>query len=336
MIYVTKRLWLEKDKNAYAQWADLMDKANLNRKEEEFDYTVGIYIDDQLVATGSYYQNILKNLVVCKDFQSENLLTKVVQHLMSRLAEEGKYHYFVYTKPENQTIFCSLGFQTIVETSEIVFMEQGFPNFKDYLLMLEKKKKPGSGSGIVMNANPFTIGHEYLVETASKQSEQVYVFVLSEDRSEFSFDERFEMVKQGVKHLANVTVLPTNDYLVSSATFPSYFLKDRAIENVADKQAAIDAQIFKERIAPVLDIRTRFVGEEPYSKVTEIYNQSMEKVFKDVLDLIVIPRVGVDGDIITGTKTRMAIKMHDDKQLVNYLPLVIYNYLKKQKIIEVK
>ncbi|MBL1230969.1 [citrate (pro-3S)-lyase] ligase [Enterococcus sp. BWB1-3] len=329
-MYVIKRLWLKKDKKTYEQWANLMNKANLN-KDEELDYTVGIYIDDTLAATGSYYHNILKCLVVCKDYQEENLLTEIVQHLINRLSEEGEHHYFVYTKPSNKPVFRSLGFQTIIETADILFMEQGFPDFQSYLLMLKKHKKTGSGSGIVMNANPFTKGHQYLIEMASKQSNQVYVFVLSEDRSEFSSQDRLEMVKQGVAHLTNVTVLPTNDYLVSSATFPSYFLKDDAVESVARMQAAVDAQLFKEKIAPVLDIQTRFVGEEPYSKVTDIYNQSMKAVFDGSLELVVLPRLSVNGEIISATKVREALHTHDSKRLIEFLPPPTDSYIKKQK-----
>lgn len=329
-MHSVKRLWLTKDKHAYEQWSFLMDKANLN-KNEELDYTIGIYRNETLVATGSYYRNILKCLVVCKDVQSENLLTELVQHLINRLREEGIDHYFLYTKPQNAGIFRSLGFQTIIETTDILFMEQGVPNFQSYLSQLKEAKKEGSGCGLVMNANPFTKGHQYLVEAASKQSTQVYVFVLSEDRSEFSSEDRLEMVRQGVAHLSNVTVLKTNDYLISSATFPSYFLKDDAVENVAKIQAKLDAQLFKEKIAPVLDIKTRYVGEEPYSRVTNLYNQSMKEVFGTDLELVILPRVSVHGEIISATKVREALRMHDDKRLIDYLPLTTYNYLKKQK-----
>ena len=137
-MYSLKRLWL-RDQGVYKQWASLMDRAGLN-KEEELDYTVGIYDNDLLVATGSYYHNILKCLVVCKAFQSENLLTEIIQHLVDRLAEEGEQHYFLYSKPSNELIFRSLGFQKIIATSEILFMERGLPNFASYLSTLAKGK----------------------------------------------------------------------------------------------------------------------------------------------------------------------------------------------------
>jgi len=182
-----------------------------------------------------------------------------------------------------------------------------------------------------MNANPFTKGHQYLVECAAKQADQVYLFILSEDRSEFSFSERFEMVKQGIAHVKNVTILPTEDYLISSATFPAYFLKEHATEEAAKAQGTLDALLFKEKIAPILAIESRFVGEEPYSKVTEIYNETLKKVFGESLSLIVLPRKCIKNEVISATKVRKALQEDDVQTLQAYLPASTYNYIKNHK-----
>ncbi|KFN91954.1 citrate lyase ligase [Tetragenococcus muriaticus PMC-11-5] len=208
-------------------------------------------------------------------------------------------------------------------------MEQGPEDFSTYLHELYQNKKAGQGAGIVMNANPFTKGHQYLVDTAAKDNDQVYVFVLSEDHSEFSTEDRVNMVQAGVSHLENVTVFPTRKYIVSQATFPAYFLKDKAELTVAKTQATLDAQIFKEKIAPVLDIHVRYVGDEPYSKVTEVYNQAMQEVFGQELELVVLTRKAIDGNIISATKVRKAIAEQDEKLLLELLPKTTYNYLKK-------
>jgi [citrate (pro-3S)-lyase] ligase len=204
----------------------------------------------------------------------------------------------------------------------------GKPNFSDYLRFLLEKKKIGEGSGIVMNANPFTKGHQYLVETAAQHSQQVYVFVLSEDHSTFSTADRLAMVRQGVAHLGNVTVIPTDQYMVSSATFPAYFLKDKAELDIAKVQATLDARLFMERIAPLLEIRTRFVGDEPFSKVTEVYNQAMQEVFDDRLHLVILPRLTIDGEAISATKVRQAIKEKNEDVLLKFLPKTTYDFIK--------
>ncbi|MCF1617716.1 [citrate (pro-3S)-lyase] ligase [Tetragenococcus koreensis] len=326
--YTSKRIWLDKDKKGYEDWRNLMEKAHL-QTGESLDYTVGIYDGKRLIATGSFAENIIKCVAVCKDYQAENLLTKVITQLIEEMNKYGYFHYFLYTKPERETVFRSLGFKKIVVNEDVLFMEQGPDDFSSYLHLLEKNKKPGKGAGIVMNANPFTKGHQYLVETAAEKSEQVYVFVLSEDHSEFSTEDRVEMVEAGVSHLSNVTVFPTKKYLVSQATFPAYFLKDKAELTVAKTQAALDAQIFKEKIAPVLDIQVRFVGDEPYSKVTEVYNQAMQEVFGTELSLVILPRKAIDGNVISATKVRQAIAEKDETLLSEFLPETTYNYLKK-------
>ncbi|MDH6365825.1 [citrate (pro-3S)-lyase] ligase [Enterococcus sp. PF1-24] len=327
-MFTLKKLWLAKDKLAYQAWQQLLLAADLD-PHEVVDYTIGIYDDQQLVATGSLTSNIIKCVAVSKAYQSENLLTKVMMHLMETLRENGYQHYFVYTKPSNLMIFQSLGFQKIIDTDTILFMEQGSPDFSDYLAFLKENKKVGTASGTVMNANPFTKGHQYLIETAASQSQQVYVFVLSEDRSEFSSEERLALVKAGTAHLENVTILPTNDYMVSSATFPAYFLKEKAELAVAKVQATLDAQLFKDRIAPLLEITTRFVGEEPFSEVTELYNQSMQQVFGDELALVVLPRKMIAGEAISATKVRAALQAGDLALLKQFLPVTTYDYLKK-------
>ncbi|HCM84560.1 MULTISPECIES: [citrate (pro-3S)-lyase] ligase [Enterococcus] len=328
-MYRIKRLWLEKDPKAYKDWSLLLRETKID-VNEKLDYSAGIYQGDRLIATGSYQRNILKCLSVAEEFQSENLLTQLVIHLLERLREENQTHYFLYTKPSNQAIFQSLGFHEIVKTDQILFMEQGLPTFEDYLEYSSRKKKGDSASGIVMNANPFTKGHQYLVERAAQESPFVYVFVLSEDRSEFSTEDRLEMVKRGVAHLKNVEVLLTGDYLISSATFPTYFLKDQTEAKKASQQAELDALLFKEKIAPALAIQRRFVGDEPYSEVTEIYNETMQKIFGEELTLSILPRIAVEGEIVSATKVRAAYQQNNQELLSRLLPATTYDYLKEQ------
>lgn len=327
-----KRIWLDRDKQARNQWVQFLVNGGL-QPAEDATYTVGVYDGDQLVATGSLSENIIKYLLVCKKYQSENLLTQMIVHLLERLREENIQHYFVYTKPSNAQIFRSLGFKEILTTDEILFMEQGTPDFENYLQFLADFDHEGKNGGIVMNANPFTKGHKYLVEQARKACDHVYVFVVSEDRSEFSSQERLALVKSGLAEFSNVTVLPARDYMVSATTFPAYFLKDRAELTVAAVQARLDAKLFKERIAPQLHITTRFVGEEPYSKVTNVYNEAMQAVFGDELTLTIVPRLTVAGEVVSATKVRQALTDKNEALLETLLPETTLAYLKaKNKI----
>lgn len=330
-----KRLWLDKDEAMLRQWTDLMERSGLS-PQESVEYTVGILKENHLIASASYQKNIIKCLAVDKEYQSENLLTQVLLHIMERLREKDLNHYFLYTKPSEAKIFHSLGFHTIVENETVLFTEQGIPNIDDYQELLKQHRHAGISSSIVMNANPFTKGHQFLVETAAAKSDHVYVFVLSEDRSEFSSEDRMNMVKLGISHLENVTVLPSRDYMVSTATFPAYFLKENAPLAVAKTQATVDAQLFKEKIAPILNIHYRFVGEEPFSPVTEVYNHSLQAVFGSELELVIVPRKELNGAAISATNVRKALREKDVELLTHLVPQTTYDYLKKNKKIEVE
>ncbi|EOL45747.1 [citrate (pro-3S)-lyase] ligase [Enterococcus caccae] len=326
-----RRIWLDRDFAAKQQWSDFLINADLI-PDDQLDYTIGIYDQEKLIGTGSIFRNILKCIAIDSSYQNENLLSQIVQALRERLQETGYQHYFLYTKPKTSKLFRSLGFTEIAATAELVFMEQGFPDFEDYLVELKKHQQmTEQNAAIVMNANPFTNGHLYLVTEAAKCAQTVYLFVLSEERSLFDAKTRFKLVKEGVKHLSNVVVLPTREYMVSSATFPSYFLKNQAKENIARVQAELDATLFKEKIAPVLNITKRFVGEEPLSPVTNIYNQAMENVFSSALNLIILPRKKVDDEVISASRVRALMKEQAYEEIKSLVPNSTFKEIMNQK-----
>lgn len=326
-----RRIWLDRDLAGKKQWSEFLIAAELI-PDDQLDYTIGIFDQEKLIGTGSIFRNILKCIAIDSSYQNENLLSQIVQALRERLQEVGYQHYFLYTKPKTSKLFHSLGFTEIAATAELVFMEQGFPDFEDYLVQIKNRQRgTKNNAAIVMNANPFTNGHLYLVTEAAKRAETVYLFVLSEERSLFDAKTRFELVKKGVSHLANVVVLPTREYMVSSATFPSYFLKDQAQENIAQVQAVLDATLFKEKIASALSISTRFVGEEPFSEVTELYNQAMKKVFGAELKLVILPRKTSDGEAISATRVRALMAKENFTAIKPLVPPKTFEAILKQK-----
>lgn len=326
----TKRLWIDRDQTMRKRWVDFLAESNL-QPEQQIDFTIGIFDDERLVGTGSTYQNIIKLIAVCGDYQEQNLLTLLITELSDYLWGKGVTHSFLYTKPENTKYFSSLGFKSIVETDAITFMERGTPDFNTYAQKLQQVQAEEKSAGaIVMNANPFTNGHLYLIETALKQCDHLYVFVLSDDTSLFSFTDRFHLVQEGTAHLSKVTVIPSGEYQVSQATFPSYFLKDQAEAQVAKHQAELDAKLFKERIAPLLNINTRFMGEEPLSQVTEIYNEAMADVFGDDMALVIIPRLKTEEEVISATRVRRAIEDKDFALINRFVPETTYQYLEER------
>lgn len=195
------------------------------------------------------------------------------------------------------------------------------------------RKRPGTCAGcIVMNANPFTKGHLYLVEYAAAKVDELLIFVVEEDLSEFTFHDRIEMVRQGVKHLTNVLVVPSGEFILSSHTFVSYFEKDKRWEEKVD--AALDVNFFGAYIAPALKIDKRFVGEEPRDMVTRQYNVEMkEKLPMCGVEVIEIPRKEVNGDVISATTVRRLYQNRNWEALQLYLPNSTVDYLKAYNIV---
>lgn len=165
----------------------------------------------------------------------------------------------------------------------------------------------GTVGSIVMNCNPFTYGHRYLIEYAAKKVDSLYIFVVEEDRSFFKFKDRMQMVKQGTRDLDNVVVVPSGRWVLSYDTMPIYF--EKATKQEVQVDASKDLEIFARYIAPPLGITKRFVGEEPTDKVTRQYNQQMQELLGDFdIELEIIPRKELDGVAISASNVRRYMK----------------------------
>lgn len=298
-------------------------------------YSYSVLLTDQngsILGCGSRYENVLKCIAIDDAYQGEGLLAKIVTQLVKQASESGISHLFLFTKPSYQTAFTDMGFYKIIATDTMLLLENRKDGITQYL---NSEAKPFSAvssdaslpvSAIVMNANPFTKGHQYLIETVSKKSSLLHVFVLSEDASEFPSDVRLELVKKGCNHLSNVCVHGSSDYLISHATFPDYFLKERAVIN--NDTAKLDLEIFAHYYAPAFHITVRFVGEEPFSKVTYAYNQQMKALLpKYGIDVVELPRKQENNTIISATLVRRLFLENQLETLKNFVPVSTYEYL---------
>lgn len=309
------------------------------QRDNHLGYICGIYDHNKkLIATGSTFQNTLRCMAVSESHKGEGLMNIIISHLFHYLHGQGYDHLFMYTKSAASCLFTQLGFEEIVRIeNHLHFLENkknGFSNYLDALIQpLSENKKVAA---IVMNANPFSLGHQYLVETAAKENDWVHLFLLEEDASFFPYEVRRQLVEEGTKHLKNVTIQPTSYYIISQATFPSYFQKDE--KSVIDGHALLDAQIFT-RIAKHLNITKRYVGEEPYSEMTNQYNQMMKIAFGNTpIQLKVLQRKEIDKQIISGSKIRYALTQNNWDMIEKFVPQTTFKFLQSpaaHSIIEV-
>ena len=313
------------DKRSLAEIDLLLQNEGITR-DGNLDYICAMRDgNDEIIATGSCFGPTLRCFAVSSEHRGEGLLNEIISHLIEVQQARGNLHLFLYTKVNSAKFFCDLGFHEIARVDgTLVFMENRKSGFPNYLKNLEKTRKDGISAALVMNANPFTLGHQYLVETAAAQCDILHLFVLSEDASLVPFAVRKKLVQAGVAHIPNVVLHDSGPYIISSATFPSYFLKDEAA--VINGHARLDLAVFT-RIAQALNVTHRFVGEEPTSQVTGLYNQIMaQELPKAGIACHIIPRKKAEGRAISASTVRVALQNEDWEQLKALVPATTLHY----------
>ena len=240
----------------------------------------------------------------CKEEEKTNLNTSTSQHLNTS--------YLNTTTPQHlNTSYLNTSTPQHLNTS---YLNTSTPQHLN--------TTPPRGGVVVMNCNPFTLGHRYLIEQAAKQVERLYVMVVREDCSLFAYTERKAMVEQGVADIENVNVIDGSDYAISRATFPTYFLK--RLDDAADTQMLLDLDLFRRHIAPALGATVRFVGTEPTDQLTRRYNQLMHETLKDVRE---IDRLEKDGNAVSASRVRKAMEEGDMNTIRQLVPPTTLPYI---------
>lgn len=299
---------------------------------DDVDYYAAIVDEssDEMIAGGGLKGSVIKCVAVADGHKGEAVANVIVSHLIVKANAEGCQCVKLYTKPDNRQLFESLSFRLIAESPNAILMETGVGGIEKYSEELSvkseelrvKSEELGVKSEelkndesvvsnarkpigvIVMNANPFTLGHRFLVEQSSELVERLYVVVVREDCSMFSYNERKAMVSQGVRDIGNVVVVDGSDYAVSAATFPTYFLKQ--LSDATDTQIILDLDLYRRRIAPALGATIRFFGSEPTDHLTRRYNELMHQQLGEE-HVHEIQRKQQEGSAISASRVRKAM-----------------------------
>ena len=292
---------------------------------DDVDYYAAIVDEssDEMIAGGGLKGSVIKCVAVADGHKGEAVANVIVSHLIAKANAEGCQCVKLYTKPANRQLFESLSFRLIAESPNAILMETGVGGIEKYSEELRVKseelrvkseelkndesvvsnaRKPIGV--IVMNANPFTLGHRFLVEQSSELVERLYVVVVREDCSMFSYNERKAMVSQGVRDIGNVVVVDGSDYAVSAATFPTYFLKQ--LSDATDTQIILDLDLYRRRIATALGATIRFFGSEPTDPLTRRYNELMHQQLGEE-HVHEIQRKQQEGSAISASRVRKAM-----------------------------
>lgn len=327
---------------------------------DDMNYYAAVLDDDgEMIAGGGLKDDVIKCVAVDDAHKGEAIANTLVSHLISHANQEGYGCIKLFTKPKNRQLFESLSFRLLAEAPEAILMETGIGGISNTVEALKKIKEESEkykeynkeckedskkckentpylktstpqhltttlprGGVVVMNCNPFTLGHRYLIEQAAKQVERLYVMVVREDCSLFAYTERKAMVEQGVADIENVSVIDGSDYAISRATFPTYFLK--RLDDAADTQMLLDLDLFRRHIAPALGATVRFVGTEPTDQLTRRYNQLMHETLKDVRE---INRLEKDGNAVSASRVRKAMEEGDMNTIRQLVPPTTLPYI---------
>lgn len=326
---------------------DFLSGLGFDFDPSEVECTMIVYnLKGDLVGTGSHLGRVLKYVAVAPKFRDTTAFALIVTYMTEKLLKIYK-HTFVFTRPENSVRFRGLGYTEIASAEPLFTMlEFGFESiftYQDYLKTLMVPVKTNAVAAIVVNCNPFTNGHKFLIEKAAAENELVYLFVVKEDLSVFPFSVRWELIRKGIAHLKNVVMVSGGMYIVSGAIFPAYFLKNETVSDVMQKQAELDVKIFAKYIVPVLGITKRYVGTEHYCKTTEAYNLAMKTILPDYgVEVIEITRKssgsGVDRlpDYISASKVRQAIKLDKLNELIDFLPDSTRDFLFSEESLNIR
>ncbi|MBR5698753.1 MAG: triphosphoribosyl-dephospho-CoA synthase [Prevotella sp.] len=311
---------------------------------DEVDYYAIVTEPDgsDILAGGGLQGDIIKCIAVSEQLRDAHLSNRLISHLMSEAAQRGHHSVKVFTKPQNRQVFESLGFRLVGEAPLAILMENGH-GIDDYTKYLRNASlslptgatgvfraatgvaatpqrganpsfatEAGRGGAIgiiVMNANPFTLGHRYLIEQAAQQVDRLFIIPVQEDRSLFPYTERKAMIEQQLSTLTpslrgrvGVGLLSGSPYAISAATFPTYFLKQ--LSDAADTQMLLDIDIFRRHIAPALGATVRIVGSEPADPLTRRYNELLKQQLPCVKE---IERKQQDGTAISASTVRKAL-----------------------------
>lgn len=336
-------------------------KRNALRTDDMNYYAAVLDDDGEMIAGGGLKDDVIKCVAVDDAHKGEAIANTLVSHLISHANQEGYSCIKLFTKPKNRQLFESLSFRLLAEAPEAILMETGIGGISNTVEALKKIKEesekykeynkeckedskkckentsylntstpqhltttPPRGGVVVMNCNPFTLGHRYLVESASRMVEHLFVIVVREDRSAFSYQERKAMVTAGTADLKNVTVCDGSEYAISNTTFPTYFLK--RLTDATDTQILLDLDLFRRHIAPALGAEVRFVGTEPTDELTRRYNELMMKSLgKD--HVVEIPRLENGGVAVSASRVRRAMDSNSLKEVAQLVPPTTLPYI---------
>lgn len=287
---------------------------------EDADFAVGVFdAADALVATASLAGDTVRCVAVDSSMRGESLLPAMMSAIVSH-AGDAASRLRVFTKPEYGVLFAGLGFSAVGHSRHAVLMDRDagrLARYRDYLASLPRRGRVGC---VVANANPMTLGHLYLIEQSARMADTLFVIPVADDiPGGFSYRERIGILRDATAAMDNVTVVEGSPFVVSRATFPSYFIKSEG--TLSEAHIELDLDIFTRHIAPALGVSVRFVGTEPSDGLTAAYNRGMRRLLPPAgIEVHEFGRLEIGGLPVSASRVRGLLGEGDARQALRLVP----------------
>ncbi|MDR7871641.1 MAG: [citrate (pro-3S)-lyase] ligase [Tissierellaceae bacterium] len=307
----------------------------LNKHDVVYDHPDVTYVirdNGIIIATGSAEGNILKYFFSDEEYAGQGAMGIIYNSLLNYLLGNNIASFFVFTTPCNKMIFNSLGLTDVYLTDRVALFEGGFYNYNKWIekVKLTLKDKKSKRGAIVVNCNPMTLGHKYLIDKALESVDDLLIFVVEEDKSIFPFEDRWNILSNELSHDERITLIKGGPYIISQGTFPTYFIKKK--DEMLDIYTELDGSIFADKIAKDLEIDIRFFGSEPTDLVTLAYNNAMKEILESRgIEVKIFERKSLNDTIISASRVRKLIKEEKTDEAFKYLPISTIDYLKSDK-----
>lgn len=255
---------------------DFLDK-NALELSDDVELFVTASEEGEMVACGGISGKILKCVAVTPRLRGQRFVLKVIDELLEAAKRRGQKELFLFSAPKNQAYFESHGFRLIESSGDEVILMENSDNLAQFKEGLRQKRVDGKNIGsVVLCDSPLQERETALINQALEQCDWLHVFVVCQEGTHSPA--RTEALRQSLASFSRISVHENSEYLISKATFPTYFIKDQ--DHINALHGELDLKIFKRHIAPALGITHRFIGCE--SDVNEAYNALMKELLPQV------------------------------------------------------
>ena len=199
--------------------------------------------------------------------------------------------------------------------------------YEKYLEQFSCSSNVKTKGAVVLNANPCTLGHLYLVREALKYVDFLYVFLVEDSTGNLPYIEREIMLKEALKYNKRVKVIRGGSIMTSEIIFPEYFNRSSKPSKVS---LVLAHRCFGQVVSKRLGVTYRFFGTEPNDPLTRALNESAGEILPEYgIKPIFVKRMSIEGKYVSAKNVRTLLDAKSFSMLARLVPISTYKRLLK-------